>query len=234
MKKWWIVLGTCLVLGLSVLGMRQVQQVQIVSAQTLHQHPVIIIDPGHGGMDGGAQANGVTEKDVNLAVSLTLRDLLSQQGFHVIMTREDDRSIHEEGLTQISRQKRSDMYQRLKIIEDHPEAIFISVHQNKFEQSSSRGAQIFYSQNDPQSKVLAQKLQDSFQHNLQPDNTRQIKPAENNLFLLYEAQIPAVMAECGFLSNPEEAHNLSTEQYQQQTAFTIYCGLMDYLQDESK
>ncbi len=99
MKKWWIVLGTCLVLGLSVLGMRQVQQVQIVSAQTLHQHPVIIIDPGHGGMDGGAQANGVTEKDVNLAVSLTLRDLLSQQGFHVIMTREDDRSIHEEGLT---------------------------------------------------------------------------------------------------------------------------------------
>ena len=86
MKKWWIVLGTCLVLGLSVLGMRQVQQVQIVSAQTLHQHPVIIIDPGHGGMDGGAQANGVTEKDVNLAVSLTLRDLLSQQGFHVIMT----------------------------------------------------------------------------------------------------------------------------------------------------
>ena len=131
MKKWWIVLGTCLVLGLSVLGMRQVQQVQIVSAQTLHQHPVIIIDPGHGGMDGGAQANGVTEKDVNLAVSLTLRDLLSQQGFHVIMTREDDRSIHEEGLTQISRQKRSDMYQRLKIIEDHPEAIFISVHQNK-------------------------------------------------------------------------------------------------------
>ncbi len=224
MKKWWIVLGTCLVLGLSVLGMRQVQQVQIVSAQTLHQHPVIIIDPGHGGMDGGAQANGVTEKDVNLAVSLTLRDLLSQQGFHVIMTREDDRSIHEEGLTQISRQKRSDMYQRLKIIEDHPEAIFISVHQNKFEQSSSRGAQIFYSQNDPQ----------SFQQNLQPDNTRQIKPAENNLFLLYEAQIPAVMAECGFLSNPEEAHNLSTEQYQQQTAFTIYCGLMDYLQDESK
>ena len=111
MKKWWIVLGTCYVLGLSVLGMRQVQQVQIVSAQTLHQHPVIIIDPGHGGMDGGAQANGVTEKDVNLAVSLTLRDLLSQQGFHVIMTREDDRSIHEEGLTQISRQKRSDMYQ---------------------------------------------------------------------------------------------------------------------------
>ena len=75
MKKWWIVLGTCFVLGLSVLGMRQVQQVQIVSAQTLHQHPVIIIDPGHGGMDGGAQANGVTEKDVNLAVSLTLRDL---------------------------------------------------------------------------------------------------------------------------------------------------------------
>lgn len=224
----------CLILGMVAWGILHIEQVQPVFSVQGEEQPVVILDPGHGGIDGGAEANNLIEKDINLAIALNLRDFLSVQGFRVIMTREDDRSIHEEGLTQISRQKRSDMYQRLKIIEDHPEAIFISVHQNKFEQSSSRGAQIFYSQNDPQSKVLAQKLQDSFQQNLQPDNTRQIKPAENNLFLLYEAQIPAVMAECGFLSNPEEAHNLSTEQYQQQTAFTIYCGLMDYLQDESK
>lgn len=131
------------VLLLAAMGIGRVEQVQMVSVQSLRQRPTIILDPGHGGVDGGAQANGVSEKEVNLAISLQLRDLLSAQGFRVIMTREDDRSIHDEGITQISRQKRSDLYNRLAIIEDHPEAIFVSIHQNKFEQASSRGAQIF-------------------------------------------------------------------------------------------
>lgn len=107
------------------------------------QRPTIILDPGHGGVDGGAQANGVSEKEVNLAISLQLRDLLSAQGFRVIMTREDDRSIHDEGITQISRQKRSDLYNRLAIIEDHPEAIFVSIHQNKFDRPPRAGRRFF-------------------------------------------------------------------------------------------
>ena len=105
--------------------------------------------PATAASTAGRRANGVSEKEVNLAISLQLRDLLSAQGFRVIMTREDDRSIHDEGITQISRQKRSDLYNRLAIIEDHPEAIFVSIHQNKFEQASSRGAQIFFQPQQP-------------------------------------------------------------------------------------
>ncbi|HIV36735.1 MAG TPA: N-acetylmuramoyl-L-alanine amidase, partial [Candidatus Negativibacillus faecipullorum] len=100
------------------------------------------------------------------------------------------------------------------------------------EQASSRGAQIFFSPNNPESQKLAQSIQETFASLLQPENTRQIKQAENNLFLLYEAQIPAVMAECGFLSNPQEASLLQDQTYQQQVAFTIFCGLMDYLAAE--
>ena len=132
---------------------------------------MVILDPGHGGIDGGAEANNLIEKDINLAIALNLRDFLSVQGFRVIMTREDDRSIHDQGITQISRQKRSDMYNRLAIIEDHPEAIFVSIHQNKFEQAAVCGAQVFYSQNHPDSQQLAQQIQTSFASLLQPDNT---------------------------------------------------------------
>ena len=121
--------GAVLLLAAMCIG--RVEQVQMVSVQSLRQRPTIILDPGHGGVDGGAQANGVSEKEVNLAISLQLRDLLSAQGFRVIMTREDDRSIHDEGITQISRQKRSDLYNRLAIIEDHPEAIFIRINLNR-------------------------------------------------------------------------------------------------------
>ena len=214
------------VVVLAAMGIGRVVQVEMGSVHSRRQRPTIILDPGHGGVDGGAQANGVSEKEVNLAISLQLRDLLSAQGFRVIMTREDDRSIHDEGITQISRQKRSALYNRLAIIEDHPEAIFVSIHQNKFEQASSRGAQIFFSPNNPESQKLAQSIQETFVSLLQPENTRQIKKAENNLFLLYEAQIPAVMAECGFLSNPEEEGLLQDPKYQQTLAAAIAAGCL--------
>lgn len=241
MKKHWLPLRSillaigfcCLVIGMAVKGIHRVELVELVSAAQPVSRPVVILDPGHGGIDGGAQANGIVEKDINLAIAQNLRDLLSVQGFHVIMTREDDRSIHDEGITQIARQKRSDLHNRLAITENHPEAILISIHQNQFPQPSCQGAQIFYSQNRPESQKLAQSIQESFQRNLQPENDRQIKPAQNNLFLLYEAKIPAVMAECGFLSNPQEAQKLSQTEYQEQAAFVILEGLMDFLLDSA-
>ena len=224
-------LGIIFILTFTLFGIYQIQEKPIPVSAVLPKEPVtVIIDPGHGGIDGGATDNNIIEKDINLAVSQNLRDLLSIQGFRVIMTREDDRSLHDDGLTQIARQKRSDMYHRLSVIENNPNAVFISIHQNKFEQSSSKGAQIFYSPNHPDSQKLAQSIQDSFVSLLQPDNHREIKEAQNNLFLLYESQIPAVMVECGFISNPEEAAKLQTEVYQQQIAFTVYRGLHRYLQ----
>lgn len=233
-KRSWIALGMlfCMILGMVALGIGRIERVQPVYLLEEEQRPVVIIDPGHGGIDGGAEANGLIEKDINLAISLNLRDFLSMQGFRVIMTREDDRSIHDQGITQISRQKRSDMYNRLALIEDHPEAIFVSIHQNKFEQASVCGAQVFYSQNNPDSQQLAAQIQSSFASLLQPDNTREIKPAENNLFLLYEATVPAVMVECGFLSNQQEAGQLSDPTYQRKVAFVVGQALCRFVAGE--
>lgn len=227
-KKLWIrTAALCFVaLFAAVAGIKGVQQTQFAFTPNFTALPTVVLDPGHGGIDGGAQANGVTEKDVNLAIALNLRDLLSAQGFRVIMTREDDRSIHDPGITQIARQKRSDLHNRLQILEDQPDAILVSIHQNKFEQSSSQGAQVFFGPNNPTSEVLAQSIQQAFVELLQPQNERQIKRAENNLFLLYEAKAPAVMVECGFLSNPEEAALLSQEPYQKQVAFAVMTGIL--------
>ena len=191
--------------------------------------PRIIIDAGHGGMDGGAVGvNNVVEKEINLGISLKLAELLQLNGFEVILTRSTDDSIHDPQETSIARQKRSDMYNRMEIIEDNPSAVFVSVHQNIYSDPSCKGAQIFYSANHSDSEILAQTLQDQFRESLQQDNMRQIKAAGDNLFLLYNAEIPAVLVECGFLSNQEDCSNLCDEDYQKKVAFVIYLGLLDF------
>jgi N-acetylmuramoyl-L-alanine amidase len=216
-----IVWATAILLVAAVGKQLADKSISIAAMSHLGSLPVIVIDPGHGGIDGGAVANGVVEKDVNLAISLTLRDMFIASGFRVVMTRETDISIHDEVVTSTRKQKTSDLHNRLAIAEDQPSAIFLSIHQNKFEQSSSRGTQIFYSPNNEQSERLATILQESFVANLQPDNTRQIKKAGDNLYLMWSAKCPAVLIECGFLSNPEEAARLTKSEYQNQVAFTI-------------
>lgn len=211
--------------GLGVVAHRSIPtQGQVVSPR-----PVVILDAGHGGPDGGAVApDGTPEKEINLSIARKTRDLLSLSGFDVIMTREDDRSIHDPEVTGIGNQKRSDMYNRLEIITQHPDAVFLSIHLNRFSQSQYHGAQMFYSPNHLDSPVLAQLLQDGFVQNLQPDNQRQIKPAGEELFLLYHAQVPAVLVECGFLSNPQEWENLTDENYQKKIALVILEALLSY------
>ncbi len=193
--------------------------------------PVILLDAGHGGEDGGAGENGVQEKDVNLAVALQLREFLEMSGFRVVMTRETDVSIHDDSASTIREKKVSDLHNRLKLIEQYPGCTFISIHQNQFEQSQYHGAQMFYSKNDERSKLLAEKLQQSFVSLLQPDNEREVKAATKDIYLLWNAQVPAVIVECGFLSNPEEAAKLKDPGYQKDLAFTIYTGFLRYWQE---
>lgn len=192
--------------------------------------PVIIIDAGHGGMDGGAVgAEGIVEKDINLSICLSLRDMFKANGFTVVMTRDTDISIHDEGLKSVRKQKTSDLRNRLAIANSYPNAIFLSIHQNKFSDSKSNGAQIFFSPNNEASEKLAEILQQRFVRNLQPENKRQIKKAGKNLFLMYEATCPAVLVECGFLSNKQEAQMLSDPEHQSKIAFTAFCAVMDFL-----
>ncbi len=192
--------------------------------------PKIIIDPGHGGADGGAVGiDGLHEKDVNLAVSLKLRDILILNGYDVIMTRDEDCSIHDNGINGLKAQKTSDMHNRLKIMNEHPDAVFVSIHQNKFEEESSWGTQVFYSNNNQASQQLAQIIQDNAVVFIQPENHRKIKQAENNLFLLYNAEIPAVMVECGFISNRVECAKLQNDDYQNQLSYIIFYSIDEFL-----
>lgn len=198
----------------------------------LERLPVIIIDPGHGGVDGGAVGvDNIVEKDINLAISLTLRDMFRINGFEVIMTRDTDISIHDEGVSGTKQQKTSDLHNRLDLVNDHPGAVFISIHQNKFGAAKYSGAQMFYGVRHPDSQRLASILQENFIGKLQPDNTRQIKQAGKELYLMYNAECPSVLIECGFLSNPEEAHRLTEPEYQNQIAFVTVASVMAYLEN---
>lgn len=194
------------------------------------QNFVIVLDAGHGGMDGGcSSADGIPEKGINLSILLNLRDMLTVLGYRVEVTRDSDRSIHDQGVEGVGAQKRSDMDNRLKLFNQYDNALCLSIHQNKFTDSQYSGAQMFYSAANPQSEVLARILQTKFVENLQPDNEREIKLAGDELFLCYYCKNPAVMVECGFLSNPEEAAMLVTEEYQRKIAFTILTAIQQYL-----
>lgn len=219
-----------LILGMAVGSIFYLGETKEVIVQ-YKDKPKIIIDSGHGGFDGGAVGvNNTIEKDINLSIALKLRDILQCNGFEVIMTRDSDISLHDPEVTGMAKQKRSDMYNRRDIMEANPDGLFVSIHQNKFGESSSWGAQIFYSPNHEDSEYLAQIVQQKFVKYLQPENRREIKQSGQELFLLHNAKIPAILAECGFISNPEECAKLNSEEYQDQVAFVLFTSLMDYYQ----
>lgn len=188
------------------------------------------MDSPHGGMDGGCStADGVPEKGINLNIMLNLRELLEAMGYPVIVTRDSDRSIHDKGIEGIANQKSSDMDNRLAVFNQYENAVCISIHQNQFTDPQYSGAQMFYSDTNPNSEGLAQQLQNQFREMLQPENQREIKLCGTELFLCYYCKNPTVMVECGFLSNPDEAALLKTTEYQQKVAFTIFSALQQWI-----
>ncbi len=191
--------------------------------------PIIIIDAGHGGFDGGAVAtDGTVEKDINLEIALRLEKILQFSGFNVIMTRSEDKATEDDEAADIAVRKRSDLKNRLALMNEHPDAVYISIHLNKFTTSAAMGTQVFYSANKEASKQLGQKIQSSVVKFIQPDNYRVIKIGNKNSYLLNKAQIPAVIVECGFLSNKNELALLKTNDYQTKMAFAIASGILEF------
>lgn len=192
--------------------------------------PVILIDPGHGGFDGGAtSADGVAEKDLNLAVASYLRDYLRLSRVPVVMTRETDIELVPEKATSGTR-KRKDLLARLEILDRYDAAILVSIHQNKYPNSRFHGLQVFYSKNDPDSERIASAICDANKRLLDPENRREIKRAGKEILILDAAKRPAVLVECGFLSNAAEAKRLCDPLYQKKLAFVIYSALVSYLE----
>lgn len=155
--------------------------------------------------------------------------MLRISGYDVVVTRSTDTSIHDKGIEGIANQKSSDMDNRLAIFNEYPNAVCISIHQNQFTDSKYSGAQMFYSDSNSSNERLARTMQKKFVENLQPENAREIKLCGKELFLCYFSENPTVMVECGFLSNPEEAELLKTEDYQQKVAFTIFSGINEFV-----
>lgn len=149
------------------------------------------------------------------------------------VTRDTDRSIHDPGIEGIANQKSSDMDNRLALLNAPENAVCLSIHQNQFTDPQYSGAQMFYALTNSRSESLAQSLQTQFRTLLQPQNTREIKCCGKELFLCYYCEHPMVMAECGFLSNPEEAALLTTEEYQHKVALTLYAGLTEWLSQQT-
>ena len=201
----------------------------ITTSANILTFDTVILDAGHGGADGGAVAHDETlEKHINLQITLKIKALLEINGYNVILTRKDDNSIHDIGTETLRQQKVSDIRNREKIITSHPNAIFVSVHQNKFYDSSVYGAQVFYSKNNSNSLSLAQSISDSIVADIQPDNPRQIKKSGTEIYLLYHSRIPSVMVECGFLSNYDDLNKLKSEGFQKKIALAITKGIINY------
>ncbi|EGD51987.1 N-acetylmuramoyl-L-alanine amidase CwlD [Thermoanaerobacter ethanolicus JW 200] len=187
---------------------------------------VVVIDAGHGGPDPGKPGKyGKDEDELNLEIAQKLRELIEESGGIVVMTREDD-TLSDSSL---SKDLKNRVVKANEVIAD----VLISIHLNSFSQSKYKGAQVFYQNNSEKGKLLAELIQQELRNTLDPDNDRMAK-SSNSYYLLRNAKMPAVIVECGFMSNPEEEKLLNDEKYQYKIAWAIYKGLIHYFQKVSE
>ena len=200
------------------------KQSEVSAEHSMNREDItIVIDPGHGGRDGGAVGLSPTyEKDLNLSIALALRDMLSASGINVIMTRTEDVMLFSNSGGTL---KNQDLNARLDIAKSAKNVIFVSIHMNSFPIEKYNGLEVYYSENAPESKIIAKKLRDCVISELNTGQNRQIKPAGSNIFLLDSLSCPAILVECGFLSNPEDVARLNDSKYQQKLALVIASSL---------
>lgn len=190
----------------------------------------IILDAGHGYPDGGAVGtDGSIESDLNLNIVLKLQTLLESSNCNVILTRSDENGIYETTADSIRKQKISDMENRVKIANNSNAELFLSIHQNKLPQSQYSGFQTFFKNKDETSKQIAENIQTSLDNFIKKEKLRTIKSI-SGIYLTKNVNIPLVIVECGFLSNEQENKLLQTDEYQNELAWSIYIGIMDYFQ----
>ena len=226
-KIWYTAALSCVSLVILFIVVSVTKIYTVVQTSVQAQEPYILIDPGHGGEDGGAQASeGTLEKNINLAISLPLRDVLKFLGYEVKMTRDTDISIHSADAQSIKNKKVSDMKNRLKMYNDS--MMTISIHQNHFPATQYFGTQIFYSSNHPASQAIANSIRSCVLEKLQPENKRELKKGGSEIYLLNKTFVPAVLVECGFLSNETERDKLKSPDYQKKMALAIACGVLEY------
>ena len=205
----------------------------VAASSKLSENIAVVIDAGHGGEDGGAVGvSGTLEKDINLNIAKMIYDLFAITDIDAVMTRTDDYLLYEE--SQSSRKKYFDVRNRVELANKFSSPVFLSIHQNKFPIAKYKGLQVYFSGNNSDSKIVAECIQNKTKIYLQKDNNRMIKQGGRNIFVLQNLECPAVLVECGFLSNPEDEANLNNPEYQKQIAFIIFSSVIDYINDKYK
>lgn len=206
--------------------------VETVSSTPVSNH-TIILDAGHGNPDGGAtnSSGDIIESELNLQIVLKLQNLLESANCNVILTRSDENGIYETDANSIRNKKISDMKNRVKIANSSEAEVFVSIHMNKLEQSKYSGWQTFYKNKDETSRQIAQNIQTSLNLFIKKENNREIRSI-SGIYLTKHVKIPLIIVECGFLSNEEEAGLLNSDSYQDELAWSIYIGIMDYFKEK--
>ncbi|WP_246945627.1 N-acetylmuramoyl-L-alanine amidase CwlD [Bacillus pinisoli] len=193
---------------------------------------IIVLDPGHGGIDGGASyGDNVFERDIALNIAIKVKDYLQEQGALVLLTREDEKDLADSNTKGVRNRKVEDLKNRVEFINTSDASSFITIHLNAIPSERWRGAQTFYFGSLEENKRLATFVQTEIKRNLENTN-RSAKPI-NGIYLLKKAQIPGALVEVGFLSNPHERNLLTTESYQEKMAASIYKGILRYYTNES-
>ena len=187
---------------------------------------VIVLDPGHGGSDPGMIGiDGLEEKGINLSVSLLLREKLEAKGYTVVLTRESDQGLYDDSA---QNKKAQDMQRRIALIDETAPVLTVSIHQTSYHDPSVKGPQVFYYETSGEGKELAADLQESLNTTLEVERPREIK-GNTSYYLLKRSKGVLVIAECGFLTNPDEADLLQTEEYQEKVADALTDGIVTYL-----
>ncbi|ASF37772.1 N-acetylmuramoyl-L-alanine amidase CwlD [Halobacillus halophilus] len=189
---------------------------------------IIVLDPGHGGADGGAEGtDGTQEKDITLRMSEYLRDYLQEAGALVYLTRNEDKDLASENAGSLSRRKSEDIRNRVQYIKEKEADFYLSIHLNAIPSPKWRGAQTFFNSNNPQSEHLAKFIQSEIRTNL--ENTDRQAMDLTSIYLLKHVEAPGALVEAGFLSNGEERELLKSEEYQRKMAASIYQGVLRYV-----
>lgn len=205
-------------------GLRTGNQIEICSSVII---PTVIIDAGHGGEDPGAVSNELIEKELNLEISNLLNEIIISNGYKTFLTRNDDRLLYNNG--EESRKKFYDIRNREKLANGVDNAVFISIHMNKFPASYCKGLQAFYYGGNNEGKLFAESIQNKVK-SLQIDNKRIVANSKDTIYLLEKLKMPSTLVECGFISNAKEASLLKNSDYKKALALSIYCGVADYLE----
>lgn len=237
-RKWTVYYLFCLLVLVVVFTLitRQGTAVQTaVKTSLLEYPPTLIIDPGHGGEDGGAVASdGTIESHINLCIASTAADLARFLGWKVVMTRTEDISIHDNNATTLREKKVSDLKNRVAICNSIKNSTLISIHQNSIPAAKNvRGAQVFFNEID-RSSDLAQMVQKSLNQTLNIGYAKECKQMGESNYLLRNVEIPAILIECGFLSNQAETQLLKTHEHQIKISLCVICAVTNYFSADGK